>query len=64
MSYRIARSGWSQAPALMATLSGTVIFLAANATNLDLEKDDYVWVIFLPVAFVNAWLVSARDHHA
>ena len=61
MSYRIARSGWSEAPALMATLSGTVIFLAANATNLYLEKYDYVWVIFLPVAFVNAWLVSGRD---
>jgi hypothetical protein len=64
MSYRIARSGWSEAPALMATLSGTVIFLAANATNPYLEKYDYVWVIFLPVAFVNAWLVGARDHHA
>ena len=64
MSYRIARRGWSEAPALMATLSGTVIFLAANATNPYLEKYDYLWVIFLPVAFVNAWLVSPREHRA
>jgi hypothetical protein len=64
MSYRIARSGWSEAPALMATLSGTAIFLAANATNPYLEKYDYLWVIFLPVAFINAWLVSRREHQA
>ena len=60
MSYRIARRGWSEAPAMVATLVGTSSFLVANATNPYLEKYDYLWVIFLPLAFVNCYLTSQR----
>jgi hypothetical protein len=60
MSYRIARRGWSEAPAMVATLVGASSFLVANATNPYLEKYDYLWVIFLPLAFVNCYLTSQR----
>jgi hypothetical protein len=58
MSYRIARRGWSEAPSLMVTLVGSASFMIANGTNPYLEKFDYIWVIFLPVAFINCYLVS------
>ncbi|MEZ5420020.1 MAG: hypothetical protein R2708_22135 [Vicinamibacterales bacterium] len=58
MSYLIARRGWSEAPSLVATLVGTASFMIANATNPYLQKYDYIWVIFLPVAFVNCYLVT------
>ncbi|MEP7117107.1 MAG: hypothetical protein ABI880_05970 [Acidobacteriota bacterium] len=56
--YEIARSGWIEAPSMVATFVGTASFLIANATNPYLEKYDYVWVIFLPVAFVNCYQVT------
>ena len=58
MAYLIARRGWPQAPNMVATLVGTSSFLVANATNPYLEKYDYLWVIFLPIAFVNCYLVE------
>lgn len=58
LSYGIARRGWPGAAALVATLVGTSSFLVANATNPYLEKYDYLWVIFLPIAFVNRYLVE------
>lgn len=58
MSYLIARRGWSEAPGLIATLVGTTSFLIANATNPYLQKYDYIWVLFLPVAFINCYLVT------
>ena len=42
---------------LIPVLVGTISFLIANATNPYLAKYDYMWVIFLPVAFVNYWLL-------
>jgi hypothetical protein len=63
-AYRAARAGWSEAPETVATLVGTTIFLAANATNPYLEKYDYLWVIFLPLAFVNTWLVERERARA
>jgi hypothetical protein len=33
-------------------------FLIANATNPYLERYDYLWVIFLPIAFVNLSLLA------
>ena len=45
---------------LRPVLVGSVCFLLANATNPYLEKFDYMWVIFLPVAYVNLWLLSFR----
>jgi len=53
-----ARAGWHGAPYALAVMVGSASFLIANATNPYLEKYDYLWVVFLPVAFVNAWLVD------
>jgi hypothetical protein len=60
MSYAVARSGWPLAPGLVATLVGSAAFLVANGTNPYLEKYDYLWVIFLPVAFINCYLTEKR----
>ena len=57
-SRQIARTGWPQAPYLVATLVGTAAFVLANATNAYLAKFDSIWVLFLPIAFINAWLVE------
>jgi hypothetical protein len=57
-SRQIARTGWSQAPYLMATLVGTTCFVLANSTNAYLEKYDSIWVLFLPIAFINVWLIE------
>jgi hypothetical protein len=61
MSYVIARAGWPLSPSLVATLVGSSAFLIANATNPYLEKYDYLWVIFLPVAFINCYLTEGRN---
>lgn len=45
---------------IMPLLVGMTAFLIANATNPYLEKFDYLWVIFLPAAVLNAHLVSRR----
>lgn len=45
---------------ILPTLVGMICFLIGNATNPYLEKFDYLWVIFLPVAFVNYGLLR-RD---
>lgn len=50
-------AGWVILPALV----GMICFLLGNATNPYLEKFDYLWVIFLPVALVNHGLLR-RDH--
>jgi O-antigen ligase len=42
-------------------LVGTLCFLIANATNPYLEKFDYMWVIFLPVAMINIWLLDRNQ---
>lgn len=65
MAYLIARRGWPEAPSMVATLVGTSSFLVANATNPYLEKYDFLWVIFLPIAFLNSYLVNqTRSEHA
>lgn len=35
-------------------------FLIANATNPYLTKYDYMWIIFLPIAFINYWLLKSN----
>jgi O-antigen ligase len=61
---RIAATGWSQAPYLVATLVGTASFVLANATNPYLEKYDSIWVVFMPIAFINLWLTETRRARA
>ncbi|WP_417559374.1 O-antigen ligase family protein [Marinomonas sp.] len=43
---------------ISAFLCGLVSFLVANATNPYLGKFDYMWVIFVPVAIVNSYLIE------
>jgi hypothetical protein len=61
---RIIREGSRMAPLMVAVLTGTTTFLIANATNPYLERYDCLWVLFLPLAFVNWSLLSRRprDH--
>ena len=48
------RLGVYMAPVLV----GTTCFLIGNATNPYLEKYDYLWVLFLPIAIINFWLLQ------
>jgi hypothetical protein len=57
-SRQIVRTGWPESPYLVATLVGTACFLLANATNPYLEKYDSIWIVFLPIAFINVWLIE------
>jgi len=36
-------------------------FLIANATNPYLARFDGIWVIFLPLAFINRWLLTENQ---
>jgi hypothetical protein len=54
----IVRFGGSLGRLLLPVLLGSGSFLIANATNTYLLKFDYEWVIFLPLAFVNGWLLQ------
>lgn len=46
---------------MVPVLVGLTCFLVANATNPYLVKFDYIWVIFLPVALINIWLLDNRQ---
>ena len=61
MGVRIIREGARMALYTLSVLVGTICFLIANAADPYLEKYDYMWVIFLPLALINAWL-CAREH--
>ncbi len=60
---RIVREGTAISPLMVSVLTGMTTFLIANATNPYLERYDYLWVIFLPLAFVNLALL-ARERPA
>jgi O-antigen ligase len=55
---RVVRSGHRLGEYVIPVLTGTTSFLIANGTNPYLAKYDYLWVVFLPVAIVNLWLVE------
>jgi hypothetical protein len=61
---RIIRSGSGLAPLTVAVLTGTTTFLIAGATNPYLERYDALWVIFLPLAIINASWLSRIAHRA
>ena len=61
MGLRIIRSGDRIGLYMVPALVGTTCFLIANATNPYLEKFDYIWVIFLPVALINYWLLTGDE---
>jgi hypothetical protein len=58
---RMIRAGHRFSSYVVPVLTGMTSFLIANATNPYLAKYDYLWVIFLPVAVVNLWLVESRS---
>jgi O-antigen ligase len=55
---RIIRAGDELARWLLPVCVGTLCFLAATGTNQYIGKYDYLWVIFLPLAFVNMHLLN------
>jgi hypothetical protein len=57
---KISSSGSPLSRGLRPVLVGSACFLLGNATNAYLGKFDYLWVLFLPVAYVNLWLLSRR----
>jgi hypothetical protein len=60
MGVRMIRSGDPLGRQILPILTGTCCFLIGNATNPYLAKYDYIWVIFLPLAFINYWLVHNK----
>lgn len=58
-SIRIVRQRSDAALLLLPLLVGLTNFLIMNATNPYLAKFDYLWVIFLPVAIVNSYLLQS-----
>lgn len=60
MGVRMIRLGHSLGIQILPVLTGTACFLIGNATNPYLGKFDYIWVIFLPVTFINCWLLQRR----
>lgn len=64
MGLRIIRYDTKFGVYMLPVLVGTSCFLIGNATNPYLEKFDYIWVIFLPVALINYWLLTRRKELA
>ena len=64
MGVRIIREGNRLGLWMLSVLVGTICFLIANTADPYLEKYDYLWVIFLPVALINVWLCAREREHA
>ena len=61
----VLRGGGPLGRMMFPTLVGLSCFLIANGTNPYLPRFDGLWVIFLPVALINLWLIeraTARSH--
>lgn len=52
------RAGGEPAASILPIMVGMSAFLIANATNPYLGKFEEIWVIFLPLAFINDWLLT------
>ena len=52
---RVIRAGGRLAAYTISALVGMICFLIANGTNPYLEKYDFLWMIFLPIALINLW---------
>jgi O-Antigen ligase len=57
---RIIKQGGANSRFMVPVLVGTAGFLIAAGTNPYLTRFDGIWVIFLPLAFINHWLLT-RD---
>jgi hypothetical protein len=58
-AYKIIRSGDRLAFYFIPVIVGSACFLIANGTNPYLEKFDYMWIIFLPIALINYKLLNS-----
>ena len=63
MGIRLIRSGHLLGLYMLPVLVGTFCFLVANATNPTIGKFDHIWVIFLPIALINSWLLQQSEAH-
>lgn len=59
-SVKLIRSESEASTMMIPLLVGLCCLLVANATNPYLAKFDYLWVIFLPIAVLNAYLVGSE----
>ncbi|MDO5674085.1 MAG: hypothetical protein Q4G66_04090 [bacterium] len=57
-SIKVMRTNPVSVTLLFPVLTGLSCFLIANATNPYLGKFDYLWVLFLPVGVLNAYLLK------
>ena len=58
MGVKIIREGGVLARMMFPTLVALSCFLIASGTNPYLPRFDGLWVIFLPVALINFWLLN------
>lgn len=58
---RIIKYGQALSFKILPVLVGCTCFLIANATNPYLAKYDYIWVLFLPIAFINCSLLQRKS---
>lgn len=61
---KIIRRGGIGAQFMLPALAGLTGMLIANATNPYLAGQDGMWSIFLPLAFINYWLLSNKSARA
>ena len=60
-SIRILIEGGRLALYVAPALTGTLCYLVANASNPMIGKFDHVWIMFLPLVFVNYRLLNGPD---
>jgi drug/metabolite transporter (DMT)-like permease len=63
-TFSVIRRRPEAAGMLIPLLTGLTCFLIANTSNPYLEKFDYLWTLFLPIAVLNAFLLnrSSREN--
>lgn len=58
---KILKRDFSYAQIMLPVLVGMSCYLIANATNPYLVRFDGIWVVFLPLAIINSWLLKNRN---
>jgi len=58
---KIIRYGGASGQFMLTALVGMTGLLIANGTNPYLARFDGIWAIFLPLAFINHWLVTRQN---
>lgn len=60
MAIKIIKQGGYHGQMMIPLLVGMSCFLVTTATNPYLVRFDGIWVIFLPIAVINSWLLQTR----